>query len=98
LSSTCRLVIFAWLITEFVLCRKSTDLSWAGDEPSAATGEGDPSPAVEEFAMLPQAETIAQGAEAMPPEAIVVEGMWTVVMSFAPCSNHSPQVLMSRAL
>jgi hypothetical protein len=48
--------------------------------------------------MLPQAETIAQGAEAMPPEAIVVEGMWTVVMSFAPCSNHSPQVLMSRAL
>jgi hypothetical protein len=49
-------------------------LSWEGEEPSAAAGEEDPSPAVEESAMLPQAETVAQGAEATPPEATVVEG------------------------
>jgi hypothetical protein len=98
LSRTCRLVVFAWLITEFVLCRKSNDLSWEGEEPSAATGEEDPSPVVEESATLPQAEAIAQGAEATPLEATVVEGMWTVAMSFAPCSSRSPQVLMSRAL
>jgi hypothetical protein len=55
------------LITKFVLCRKSTDLSWEGEEPSAAAGEEDPSPAVEESTTLPQAETIAQGAEATPP-------------------------------
>jgi hypothetical protein len=29
---------------------------------------------VEESASLPQAETVAQGAEATPPEATVVEG------------------------
>jgi hypothetical protein len=31
----------AWLITKVVLCRKSTDLSWEGEEPSAAAGEED---------------------------------------------------------
>jgi hypothetical protein len=68
------LVILLWLITEFVLCRKSIDLSWEGEEPSAAAGEEEPSPTVEESATLPQAETFAQGAEATPPEATVVEG------------------------
>jgi hypothetical protein len=53
------LVILLWLITEFVLNRKSNDLSWEGEEPSAATGEEDPSPVVEESAALPQAKTIA---------------------------------------
>jgi hypothetical protein len=57
-----------------MLCRKSTNLSWEGEEPSAAAGEEDPSPAVEESATLPQAETIAQGAEATSPEATIVEG------------------------
>jgi hypothetical protein len=65
----------AWLITKFVLCRKSTYLSWEGEEPSAAAGEEDPSPAVEESTSLPRAETVAQGVEATPPEATVVEGM-----------------------
>jgi hypothetical protein len=46
------------VITEFVLCRKSTDLSWEGEEPSAAAAEEDPLPAVEESATLPQAETV----------------------------------------
>jgi hypothetical protein len=68
------LVIFAWLITEFVLCRKSTDLSWEGEEPSTAAGEEESSPAVEESAALPQAEFVAQGAVPTPPEATIVEG------------------------
>jgi hypothetical protein len=49
-------------------------MSWEGEEPSAAAGEKDPSPAVEEFVPLPQAETVTQVSEAMPPEATVVEG------------------------
>jgi hypothetical protein len=64
----------AWLITKVVLCRKSTDLSWEGEEPSATAGEEDPSPAVEESAPFPQAETVAQVAEATPSEATIVEG------------------------
>jgi hypothetical protein len=64
----------AWLITPCVLCRKSIDLSWEGDEPSVAAAEENPTPAVEESAPLPQAETVAQGAEATLPEATVVEG------------------------
>jgi hypothetical protein len=36
--------------------------------------EENPSPAVEESAPLPQAETVAPGAEATPLEAVVLEG------------------------
>jgi hypothetical protein len=50
-------------------------MSLEAEEPSAATGEEDPSPAVEESATLPRAKTVAQGVEATPPEATVVEGM-----------------------
>jgi hypothetical protein len=64
----------AWLTTLCVLCRKSTDLSWEGDEPSAAAAEENPTLAVEESTPLPQAETVAPGAEATPPEATLVEG------------------------
>jgi hypothetical protein len=56
-----------------VLCRKSTVLSWEGEEPSEATGE-DRLAAVEESASLPQTETVAQAAEATPQEATMVEG------------------------
>jgi hypothetical protein len=56
------------------LCRKSTDLSWEGDEPSTTAVEENPTLAVEESAPLPRAETVALGAEATPPEATVVEG------------------------
>jgi hypothetical protein len=55
-------------------CRKSTDLSWEGEEPSAATGEEDPSPVVEESAPVPQGETVVRVAEATPQEATIVEG------------------------
>jgi hypothetical protein len=62
------------LTTNIVLCRKSTDFSWEGDEPSTTTAEENPTLAVEESAPLPQAETVAPGAEAMLLEATVVEG------------------------
>jgi hypothetical protein len=57
-----------------VLCRKSTDLSWEGEEPSAAGGEEGRSVGVEESAPLSQTETVAQAAEATPQEATMVEG------------------------
>jgi hypothetical protein len=48
-------------------------MSWEGEEPSTAAAEKDPSAAVEESTSLPQAETVAQGAEDTPPEATIVE-------------------------
>jgi hypothetical protein len=62
------------LTTNFALCKKSTDLSWEGDEPSTASAEESPTLAVEESTPLPQAKTMAPGAEATPLEATVVEG------------------------
>jgi hypothetical protein len=64
----------AWLTTLCVLCRKSTDLSWEGDEPSATAAEENSTLAVEGSTPLPQAEIVASGAEATPPEATLVEG------------------------
>jgi hypothetical protein len=60
-----------------VLCRKSTDLSWEGDEPSAAVAEEEAAPPAEESAPAPQAEPGAPAAEAMFPEASVVEGEYS---------------------
>jgi hypothetical protein len=57
-----------------VLCRKSTDLSWEGDEPSTAVAGEEVAPPAEESAPAPQAEPEAPAAEAMLPEASVVEG------------------------
>jgi hypothetical protein len=62
------------LTTHRVLCRKSTDLSWEEDEPSAAVAEEGSAPAAEEFAPLPQAETEVPAVEAMLSEANIVEG------------------------
>jgi hypothetical protein len=62
------------LTTYLVLCRKSTDLSWEGDEPDTTADEEDPALAVEEFAPLSLDETVAPGAEATLPEATMVEG------------------------
>jgi hypothetical protein len=62
------------LTTNLVLCKKSTDFSWEGDEPSTAAAEEVSTPAAEESAPLPQAETVAPVAEATLPEASVVEG------------------------
>jgi hypothetical protein len=65
----------AWLTTLCVLCRKSTDLSWEGEEPDAVAVEEDSPAAVEESASLPQDGIVVLGAEVTPPEATIVEGM-----------------------
>jgi hypothetical protein len=56
------------------LCRKSTDLTWDEDEPSAAMAEEDSAPAAEESAPAPQAESEAPDVEATLLEASIVEG------------------------
>jgi hypothetical protein len=62
------------MIIEIVLCRKSTDLSWDGEEPCAAAGEDGQLAEVEESAPLPQTETTTQATEAAPQDATMVEG------------------------
>jgi hypothetical protein len=58
-------------------CRKSTDLSWEGDEPSTAVAEEEAAPPAEESTPAPQAEPEAPAAEATLPEASVVEGEYS---------------------
>jgi hypothetical protein len=63
------------MTTNFVcFCRKSTDLSWEGDEPSTTVVEEEVAPPVEESTPAPQAESEAPAAGAALPEASVVEG------------------------
>jgi hypothetical protein len=57
-------------------CRKSTDLSWEGDEPSATVAEEVAPPAVESTP-APQAESEVPAAGAALPEASVVEGEYS---------------------
>jgi hypothetical protein len=78
------------LITDYVLCRKSMDLSWEGDEPSTTAAEEVSVPAAEESAPLPQAETVAPAAEATLPEASMVEGEYTAETQPASSSRRSP--------
>jgi hypothetical protein len=59
------------------LCRKSTDLSWEGDEPSTAVAEEEAAPPAEESTPTPQAEFEAPAAGAALPEASVVEGKYS---------------------
>jgi hypothetical protein len=54
-------------------CRKSTDLTWDGDEPSSAVAE-EAAPPAEETAPATQAAVEPSVAEAPLPEASVVEG------------------------
>jgi hypothetical protein len=58
-------------------CRKSTDLSWEGDEPSTVVAEEEPALPAEESTPAPQAEPEAPAAEATLPEASVVEGEYS---------------------
>jgi hypothetical protein len=63
------------MTTNFVyFCRKSTDLSWEGDEPSTAVAEEEVVPPAEESTPAPQAESGVPAAGAALPEASVVEG------------------------
>jgi hypothetical protein len=68
------------MIIDIVLCRKSTNLSWDGEEPSAEAGEDSLLTKVEESAPLPQAEAVAQATKTTPQEATMVEGTWTVLV------------------
>jgi hypothetical protein len=72
------------MTTEFVyFCRKSTDLSWEGDEPSMTVEEEEVAPPAEESTPAPQAESEAPAAGAALPEASVVEGEYsTAVLAF----------------
>jgi hypothetical protein len=58
-------------------CRKSTDLSWEGDEPSTVVAEEEAAPPAEESTPAPQAESGAPAARAVLPEASVVEGRYS---------------------
>jgi hypothetical protein len=60
-------------------CRKSTDLSWEGDEPSATVAEEGVAPPVEGSTPAPQVESKAPAAEVALPEASVVEGKCSAV-------------------
>jgi hypothetical protein len=57
--------------------RKSTDLSWEGDEPSTAVAEEEVAPPAEESTPAPQAESEVPAAGAALPEASVVEGKYS---------------------
>jgi hypothetical protein len=57
--------------------RKSTDLSWEGDEPSTMVAEEEAVPPAEESALSSQAEPEAPATEATLPEASVVEGRYS---------------------
>jgi hypothetical protein len=68
------------MTTSFVyFCKKSTDLSWEGDEPSATVAEEELGPPVEESTPASQVEFEAPAAEAALPEASVVEGKCSAV-------------------
>jgi hypothetical protein len=73
------------MTTSFVyFYRKSTDLSWEGDEPSATVAEEEVAPPIEESTPAPQAESEAPAAGAALPEASVVEGKCSAVAVFFP--------------
>jgi hypothetical protein len=68
------------MTTSFVyFCRKSTDLSWEGDEPSTTVAEEEVVPPAEESTPAPQAESEAPAAGAVLPEASVVKGKCSAV-------------------
>jgi hypothetical protein len=70
-------------------CRKSTDLSWEGDEPSTAVAEEEAVPPAEESTPAPQAESEAPAAGATLPEASVVEGKYSAEGIVLPKSSRS---------
>jgi hypothetical protein len=58
-------------------CRKLTDLSWEGDDPSTTVAEEEVAPPAEVSTPGPQAESEAPAAGAVLPEASVVEGKYS---------------------
>jgi hypothetical protein len=80
-----------WLTTSCVLCRKSTDLTWDEDEPSAAVAEEEFVPAAEETTPAPQAESEASAVKATLPEASIVEGECTARTQLSSRSGRNRQ-------
>jgi hypothetical protein len=72
--------------------RKSTDLTWDGDEPAAAVAKEEPALAAEESAPAPQVESDAPTVEATLPEASIVVGEYFARVQVTPKSNRSRQV------
>jgi hypothetical protein len=66
-----------WLTTSCVLCRKSTDLTWDEDEPSAAVAEEESALAAEKSTPSLQVESEAPAMEATLQGASIVEGEYT---------------------
>jgi hypothetical protein len=79
------------LTTNCVLCGKSTDLTWDGDEPSAAVADEVSTAAAEESAPAPQAESEAPAVEAALPEASVIEGGYIARVQVSSSSSRSHQ-------
>jgi hypothetical protein len=66
------------MTTSFVyFCRKSTDLSWEGDEPSTVVAEEEVTPPAEESVPASQAVPEPPATGASLPEASVVEGKYS---------------------
>jgi hypothetical protein len=66
------------MTTSFVyFCRKSTDLSWEGDEPSTVVAEEEVAPPAKESAPASHAVPEPPATEASLPEASVVEGKYS---------------------
>jgi hypothetical protein len=80
-----------WLTTSYVPCRKSTDLTWDEEEPSAAVAEEESAPAAEESSPAPQSESEAPAMEATLPEASIVEGECTARTQLSSRSNRNHQ-------
>jgi hypothetical protein len=72
-----------------MLCRKSTDLSWEGDEPATALAEEEVTSPDEESAPASQAEPEASAVEATLAEASVVEGEYSAQVRIIPKSSRS---------
>jgi hypothetical protein len=70
-------------------CRKSTDLSWEGDEPSTTVADEEAAPPAEESTPAPQAESEAPAAGATLPEASMVEGKYSAEFIVLPKSSRS---------
>jgi hypothetical protein len=71
--------------SQFVyFCRKSTDLSWEGDEPSTVVAEEEAAPPAEESTPVPQVESETPAAGATLPEANVVEGKYSAEVVVLP--------------
>jgi hypothetical protein len=71
------------------VCRKSTDLTWEGDEPSTAVAIEKAMPPAEESTPAPQTESETPAAGATLPEASVVEGKYSAEFIVLPKSSRS---------